>query len=232
MARGLGQRAATATVGYCCVGGGGHAKVVIDAALACGFTIAGVLDRAAGAQAPFALPILGSDADYRPLLSAGRVRGFIFGLGGIDHPSMQRRRSVFLGLASVGGEMPAIVHPQATLSGETTVGAGSFVNRAAAINAGVRLGRNVIVNTGAVVDHDCQIGDHAHIAPGATLSGGVEIGEATLIGVGAVVIQGRRIGAGAIVGAGAVVVDDVPPATLVIGLPARPVRDLMAVVAP
>jgi acetyltransferase-like isoleucine patch superfamily enzyme len=46
------------------------------------------------------------------------------------------------------------------------------------------------------------------------------------IGAAATVLPGVRIGAGSVVAAGAVVTRDVPPATLVAGVPARIVRSL------
>lgn len=46
------------------------------------------------------------------------------------------------------------------------------------------------------------------------------------IGAAATVLPGVRIGEGAVVGAGAVVTHDVPPATLVAGVPARVIRQL------
>ncbi len=48
------------------------------------------------------------------------------------------------------------------------------------------------------------------------------------IGAAATVLPGVHIGAGSVVGAGAVVTHDVPPATLVAGVPARVVRSLPA----
>jgi maltose O-acetyltransferase len=49
------------------------------------------------------------------------------------------------------------------------------------------------------------------------------------LGTNAVVLPGVRVGRGAIVGAGAVVTRDVPPFTVVAGVPARPVRALTPV---
>ena len=46
------------------------------------------------------------------------------------------------------------------------------------------------------------------------------------IGAAATVLPGVHIGAGAVVAAGAVVTRDVPPATLVAGVPATVVRNL------
>ena len=53
----------------------------------------------------------------------------------------------------------------------------------------------------------------------------VTVGHDTWIGHGAVLLPGVRIGDGAVVGAGAVVTHDVPPYTIVGGVPARPIRE-------
>jgi acetyltransferase-like isoleucine patch superfamily enzyme len=52
----------------------------------------------------------------------------------------------------------------------------------------------------------------------------VMIGHGAFLGIASVVLQGVTVGAGAFVAAGAVVTGDVPPRTLVVGNPARPVR--------
>lgn len=47
-----------------------------------------------------------------------------------------------------------------------------------------------------------------------------------LIGIGAVVLNGVRVGAGSIIGAGSVVTKDVPPRSLVMGVPGKVVREV------
>jgi gamma-carbonic anhydrase len=64
----------------------------------------------------------------------------------------------------------------------------------------------------AAVLHGCTVGDHA------------------LVGIGAIVLDGAAIGTECLVGAGALVTPgtQVPPRSLVLGSPARRVRDLSA----
>ena len=52
----------------------------------------------------------------------------------------------------------------------------------------------------------------------------VYIGHDTWIGHGAVIMPGVRIGDGAVVGSGAIVTKDVEPYTIVVGVPAQPIR--------
>ncbi len=54
----------------------------------------------------------------------------------------------------------------------------------------------------------------------------VLIGEDVWLGAGAIILPGVRIGNGAIVGAGAVVTKNVPPLTVVAGVPARRLKTL------
>lgn len=53
---------------------------------------------------------------------------------------------------------------------------------------------------------------------------GIEIGDDVWIGTGARILDGVTIGTGSVVAAGAIVKDDVPPYTIVAGVPARPIK--------
>lgn len=55
---------------------------------------------------------------------------------------------------------------------------------------------------------------------------GISVDDGAWIGGGAIILDGVRIGRNAVVGAGAVVTKDVPPYSVVVGNPARVVRDL------
>jgi carbonic anhydrase/acetyltransferase-like protein (isoleucine patch superfamily) len=98
-------------------------------------------------------------------------------------------------------------------------------------DAPIIIGENTNVQDGALIhcDTGCAqvIGKNCTIGHGAILHG-VEICDGVLIGMGAIVLGGSKIGEGAVVAAGALVKEnyEVPPRTLVAGVPARVVRKI------
>jgi acetyltransferase-like isoleucine patch superfamily enzyme len=93
---------------------------------------------------------------------------------------------------------------------------------------GLFLGDEVLIGPRAALvtgDHDTSRPDLA--ATCRTYSGKpITIGDNVWIGTGAVVVGGVSVGEGAVIAAGAVVTRDVPPATIVGGVPAKTIRRL------
>ena len=58
-----------------------------------------------------------------------------------------------------------------------------------------------------------------------SLSADITIGDDVWLGAGVTVVDGVTIGRGSIIGAGAVVTTDIPPYSIAIGIPAKPVKD-------
>lgn len=96
---------------------------------------------------------------------------------------------------------------QVTIGTETNVQDGSVLH----VDPGfpLVLGRNVTVGHKAML-HGCTVGD------------------GTLIGINSVVLNGAKIGAGTLVGANSLIAEgkDIPPGVLVLGSPAKIVREL------
>ena len=204
-------------------GAGGHAKVVADILLRTGFTLAGLIDdvRPSPRRASFGeTTILGGATELAAAYAVG-IRQGIVGFG-----ANERRVAAGAVLESLGFELVCAIHPSAILAMDTSVGAGSTIAAGVILNPSTMVGKCVIVNTRASIDHDCIVQDGVHVGPGATIAGHVEIGAGAWIGIGATVIDRKRIGAGAIVAAGSVVIDDVPAGVVVMGAPARAVRDV------
>lgn len=205
------------------LGGGGHAKVLIDAIQSCAdILIIGVLDRDPKLKGTkiFGVPVRGSDELIAEL--KGDADSFLVGIGSVGDPST-RMKLFQMGL-DAGLEPLTIIHPRAIVSRYAEIGEGSMLYAGSIINPAAEVGRNVIINTGAIVEHDCKIGDHAHIATGARMGGTVTIGMGAHIGAGAVIRQNGVVGEFAVVGAGAVVTKPVPDGITVVGNPARPLQ--------
>lgn len=127
----------------------------------------------------------------------------------------------------------AFVAPGATLIGQVVLALGSSVWYGAVLRGDVesiQIGEYTNIQDGAVLHGDpgqpTVLEAHVTVGHRAVIhSAHVESG--CLIGIGAIVLNGVRIGAGSIVGAGALVTKDVPPRSLVVGLPAKVARPVL-----
>jgi sugar O-acyltransferase (sialic acid O-acetyltransferase NeuD family) len=182
-----------------------------------GYAIIGYADKSESSFNPYKLSYLGDEANNK--FDWERSRNYILAVGdnGI-------RQKLALRVAQNGGNCLTIIHPDASISKDSTIGSGTFVARGVAINPLVRIGMNAIVNTNSSIDHECQIGDNVHIAPGAVLAGNISVGNEAFIGANAVVKQGVRLGDKAVIGAGAVILKDVHSDSISVGNPAREIR--------
>ena len=137
------------------------------------------------------------------------------------------RRVIAERLASIGISFPSVVDRTARVGSDVVLHGGSAVWPMAALSTHVRVGTHSHVNQAAAISHDVHLGDYVTIAPHATLCGNVSVADGAWIGAAACVLEGRVVGEGAIVGAGAVVTRDVDPWTVVAGIPARRMRDVV-----
>jgi carbonic anhydrase/acetyltransferase-like protein (isoleucine patch superfamily) len=126
----------------------------------------------------------------------------------------------------------AFVAGNATLIGQVTLAEGASIWYGAVVRgdvSSISIGAYSNVQDGAILHGDpglpTVLEDFVTIGHRAVIHS-AHIERGCLIGIGAVVLNGVRVGAGSIVGAGCVVTKDVPPATLVVGVPAKVLRGL------
>jgi acetyltransferase-like isoleucine patch superfamily enzyme len=111
------------------------------------------------------------------------------------------------------------------IENDTTIGALTKIQADAYITAYSTLEDNVFIAPCVVTTNDNFMGrtEQRH-----ALTAGPTIRRGARVGGGAILCPGVEIGEEAFVGAGAVVVNDVPPRVVVVGNPARVLRDVPA----
>lgn len=192
------------------IGGGGHAKVVIDCIRSCEDQVVGILDdRMEPASSVLGVPVLGKIQEYTRFMDCS----FLIAIGN----NYVRRK--------IAGMMQDVqwytaIHPRATVSRYAQIGHGSVVLANAVINPDAKIGCHCIINTGAIVEHDNQLGDYVHISPAAALGGTVCIGECSHVGIGAAVRDNLVICNDCVIGAGAAVVKNISERGVYVGVPA------------
>ncbi len=193
-------------------GAGGVGREALDVALATGRAVLGFLDdrRDSG-------PVRGLPVHAFEEISEGHA--FLVAIG-----ASTARLEVARRLEAIGARPSSLVHPAAVVGPDGTMGVGCLVMALAHVSSSVQLGDHVQVHYGCTVGHDCTLDAGATVLPGANVAGSVRLGAGATVGSGAQVLQGLEVGDGATIGAGAVVTHDVEPGTVVVGVPARPLR--------
>lgn len=128
----------------------------------------------------------------------------------------------------------AFIHPDAIVLGDVSLGARASVWPTAVLRGDsdrIVVGAESNVQDGAVLHADdglpALVGRRVGIGHRAIVHGAV-VEDECLIAMGAIVLNAARVGSGSIVGAGAVVTEgmQIPPGSLVLGVPARVVKPI------
>ena len=123
-----------------------------------------------------------------------------------------------------------LIRERTCIGDDCSIGTGSVVEFAVVMGDRVRLHSQCFVPEYSLLEDDCWLGPRVVLTNARfpksrrakdTLQG-VRICRLAKIGANATLLPGVVVGEGALVGAGAVVTRDVPPGTVVVGNPARP----------
>jgi len=148
-----------------------------------------------------------------------QITGFTFGPG-----SYRTWPDTVAGLGLPRERFATIIHPHASVSGQSTVGRGSVVLAGTTVGAFVTIGDHVIILQNVGLSHDDVIDDYSCLAVGVSFSGSVRVGRNCFLGTNSTII-GAAIGEGSMVGAGTLIRHDVPPGEVWVGNPGRFLRE-------
>ncbi len=124
----------------------------------------------------------------------------------------------------------AFIASNAVVMGSVNIAVGVSIWYGAVVRADVEridIGECTNIQDGAILHGDpglpTILEDHVTIGHRAVVHS-AHIERGSLIGIGAVVLDGVRVGSGSIIGAGAVVTKNIPPLSLVVGIPGKVLR--------
>lgn len=218
------------------LGGGGLARELIgyatgslaaedDYADAKPIRVVGVLDDAMDeADEVAGVPVLGKMPDAGRIAQENPNARFVLA---ISAPHTYRYRPDVVRRADLNRDRYAtFLMPGAHVVQSAHIGRGAVLFPGVVIGANAVIEDHVQIWPNVVVSHDCRVGEYATIASSASLNGVVDVGEGAYIGSGALVREELKIGENALVGMGAVVLRDVAVGTVVVGNPAKYLRDI------
>lgn len=130
--------------------------------------------------------------------------------------------------------LEARIEPGAVIRTHVSIGSNAVILMGAIINVGAVIGERTMIDMNAVIGGRAMIGKDCHIGAGAVVAGVIEPPSATpviirdhvLVGANAVILEGVQIGEHSVIAAGSVVTKDIPPYSVVVGVPGRVIKQV------
>lgn len=199
------------------IGAGGYAKSVLDSIDYYNYEVAGFVDEFSSNAEHLGYPILASSIEE---LKNAEKYFFFIAIGNNYH-----RKRWYEKLKERRLRLINVVDKSALVSQRATIGNGCFIGKMAIVNSKSVVCDDCIVNSKALIEHGCYVSDHANISTNSVINGDVRVGMGSFLGSCSVTRGQLKIGKWVTVGAGAVVVDHVEDNKIVVGVPARVIKD-------
>ena len=115
------------------------------------------------------------------------------------------------------------IHPSVNLE-MVELAEGNYIQEGVILQGGVRIGCNSSIHIGTLIGHESTVGNSVFIAHGCNISGLVTVKDGVFIGTGVSALPRITIGEWSVIGAGSVILKDIPPYSIVVGNPAKVLR--------
>ena len=205
------------------LGIGHNTPVLLDLAIGCGYSIAGLYhynDKRTG-EVDHGFNILGSFDD---LWEMGDLHGknFLLTMGDLGI-----RQKLAEKIQSLGGSFPTLIHPLAVISTFAKVSDnGVCIFPFVFVQSDSVIGDHTVILSHVNISHNTLVSKNCFIAGSAVVGAYTKVGEHVFIGQGAITISGKTdvIGHHSYIGAGALVTKPVDPYAIIAGVPAKVIR--------
>ncbi|MCX7549974.1 NeuD/PglB/VioB family sugar acetyltransferase [Xanthomarina sp. F2636L] len=203
------------------IGVGNYTEVIIELALDCGYHIKGLYhynhDRVG--ETVLGIPIIGCTED----LYLKDINGMQFA---VTMGNNAMRNEIASKLRNLGAKTPNLIHPRAFISPSATLGQGCFIHLNAKISTNCTLGNDCVIDFNSLVAHHAVLGDACYMSSLAMVGSYCNLGERVLLGMNSLVIPLKlTIGNDCIIGAKANVTKSFPDNCVLIGNPARKIKE-------
>ena len=201
------------------LGVGINTIVYIDLVESCGYEIAGLYhynDKRTGENIR-EIPIIDSNLN---LFKKKSLMGMNFA---ISVGNNKIRADLAKQIREKGGNIPTLIHPTAVVSKYASISEGVVIHANSVVQADVIIKKDTVVSYNTSVTHTSSIGEACYLAFNSNIGAGIKIQNYVFIGQSASIVSGKLeyVGNNSIVGAGSVVINNVEPNSIVIGNPAK-----------
>lgn len=168
-------------------------------------------------------PVIGTSNDAKNYVDDEDI--FFF----IGYVGMKNEKDVFNKITSLGiprNKFATLIHPTAIIpKGFCSIGNGVLMAPLSQLSPDTTLEDNCILLPNSFLGHDSTMKRFSHITSNSVVGGNVTIGRGAHVGTNATIRENITIGDFALIGSGAVVLNDVQENSIVVGNPAKTLRN-------
>lgn len=151
----------------------------------------------------------------------------------IGYVGMQNEKDVYEKITSLGiprNRFATLIHPTAIVpKGFCSIGNGVLMAPLSQLSPDTTVEDNCILLANSFLGHDSTMKQFAHITANSVVGGNVTVGKGAHIGTNSTIRENVTIGDFSLVGSGSVVLKDVPENSIVVGNPAKLLRQKAAI---
>jgi sugar O-acyltransferase (sialic acid O-acetyltransferase NeuD family) len=195
--------------------------VYLEHAEACGYKIVGLYhyNEERTGEVICGHKIIGSFSDM--FVAGVKGKSFLLTQG-----KMSLRKELTKKILAEGGIIPTMIHPLASVSKYTEIGEGCLIGPYTVIQAQCKISNGVIVRDQALICHGTTVDNYVFVGPKALVGAMLHVKEQAFIGQGSILISSKatEIGENVLIGAGSLVTKPVPDNVVVVGSPAKVIK--------